>query len=84
MENLWLTRFESRFEAIEAIEATRLPVITPGPCTRAPAGRRLYLLRRPLVAVVMPSMHISGVLRWFWGLGIRDSACRAPRGLATP
>ena len=31
---------------IEAIEATRLPAITPGPCTRAPAGRR------PLVAVV--------------------------------
>jgi len=31
---------------IEAIEATRLPAITPGPCTRAPAGRR------PLVALV--------------------------------
>jgi len=32
--------------AIEAIEATRLPAITPGPSTRAPAGRR------PLTAVV--------------------------------
>ena len=32
--------------AIEAIEATRLPAITPAPCTRASAGRR------PLVAVV--------------------------------
>jgi len=32
--------------AIEAIEATRLPAITPGPGTRATAGRR------PLVAVV--------------------------------
>jgi len=30
----------------EAIEATRLPASTPGPSTRAPAGRR------PLVAVV--------------------------------
>ena len=27
-------------EAIEAIEATRLPAITPGPCTRVSAGRR--------------------------------------------
>jgi len=27
----------SRVWAIEAIEATRLPAITPGPCTRAPA-----------------------------------------------
>ena len=32
--------------SIEAIEATRLPAITPGPGTRATAGRR------PLVAVV--------------------------------
>ena len=32
--------------SIEAIEATRLPAITPAPCTRASAGRR------PLLAVV--------------------------------
>ena len=36
----------SRVLAIEAIEATHLPAITPGPCTRAAAGRR------PLTAVV--------------------------------
>jgi len=41
---------------IEAIEATRLPAITPGPCTRAPAGRR------PLVAVVR-SIEVGEVVR---------------------
>ena len=38
--------YSSQHDLFEAIEATRLPAITPGPCTRAPAGRR------PLVAVV--------------------------------
>ena len=40
--------------AIEAIEATRLPAITPAPCTRASAGRR------PLVAV-MRSIQVGEV-----------------------
>jgi len=53
----------------EAIEATRLPAITPGPCTRAPAGRR------PLVAVVRlielgevvvaPSMRVGVINRLY-------------------
>ena len=36
-KTLNMTFQASKHIAIEAIEATRLPAITPGPCTRAPA-----------------------------------------------
>ena len=53
---------------IEAIEATRLPASTPGPCTRAPAGRRplvkFYVLYKQVIQNIMKRKSRALVFTW--------------------